>query len=147
MPLRLVTTSRILIVVAILFLAIGFSISLSGDGHPFWFYPGAIYGIDFGSTSACIVVRCGAGSQVLSRFWFSENLAVVSSFFVPIGCLIARRMVLAHARILLERDWELRQQKICVKCGYDLRATPDRCPECGTFPQDTENSAVTPHQP
>ena len=41
--------------------------------------------------------------------------------------------VLLIALAYLRRDkWlERRKRGLCVRCGYDLRESPERCPECG----------------
>jgi hypothetical protein len=38
-------------------------------------------------------------------------------------------------RLIFRADLRDRRVKqgLCVKCGYDLRATPDKCPECGAI--------------
>jgi hypothetical protein len=59
--------------------------------------------------------------------------------------LLGTGLWLVFDRHRLDREYRRRRAGwFCIRCGYDLRATPDRCPECGEVTR--RRSSVENHQ-
>ena len=86
-------------------------------------------------------------------FGHTENLgyAIISSMRITQSFdiwalpfwLIALAFAMTPAFLGLStlRNSRRSRRGLCASCGYDLRATPDRCPECGTAPPKEQTIA------
>jgi hypothetical protein len=61
--------------------------------------------------------------------WHSRLLP----YGIPATLILAPAFSVLPILWLKSRFWKRRNVKsaYCIHCGYDLRATPDQCPECG----------------
>jgi hypothetical protein len=69
------------------------------------------------------------------RIFFPHWMLVLLTAIVPACWLIPR---------IRRRGWGPGR---CRKCGYDLRATPDKCPECGTDPPNPPTMTIAGRSP
>lgn len=81
----------------------------------------------------CLDVKPLGGYHPMSSYslprieWVLSGCYLFQSFWFLM--LIDQRIVAAARK---RSQAQKRNRGLCVACGYDLRATPDRCPECGT---------------
>jgi hypothetical protein len=78
-----------------------------------WFFSGP-------STGGKVVPRYNAHDVLAFPHWMGVAAAAV---LPAVWWITSKR---------LERR---RSRGLCLQCGYDLRATPERCPECGRVPE------------
>lgn len=79
-----------------------------------------------------------------TRLWDMLAPIVTWSGFVLV-CIIFGLWLLRMTRVMDEEDIPGRIP--CPACGYDLRATPGCCPECGHIPPPPESEDEEPDMP
>lgn len=85
-----------------------------------------LYGVLQASPDGLLLIEEGPPPPPL---WVSLLSGAVVAVPVTAGIGV---LVLAVRAVLKHRVRTRRVYGFCAKCGYDLRASKDRCPECGT---------------
>jgi hypothetical protein len=73
--------------------------------------------------------RWNSAGLRINEYWVILRLWIMAALFSlgPVAWLWRAK-----------RDHERQTRGFCRQCGYDLRATPHRCPECGAIPPEKE---------
>jgi hypothetical protein len=85
------------------------------------------------TTFALLGLNLGWAHRVDERRYFME---------LPYWLLIPPTLVIPALWLRSQRRLRWRPEGLCLHCGYDLRASKERCPECGTpIPAQTVSNA------
>jgi len=85
-------------------------------------------GVNFIRTTWGVITPIGNGE------FFTVTWAIVPYRVLALPFLVFGGVWLAFAALRRHAVTRRSAAMRCPVCGYDLRATPDRCPECGTIP-------------
>jgi hypothetical protein len=111
-------------------------LSVQSDRYPIQFFKASFrrrLGFDLGWGSGRIPAQFGGAgtssfAHVIAPHWFLLLLLTT-----PIALTLRHRIRRARAI----------RAGLCAKCGYDLRESPLRCPECGTSARNGDGRATT----